>query len=232
MRNQQVGGSIGGPISRDRTHYFVAYEYEREPNTIFTSPTRLPNQSWSFPAKRQENSLLGRFDHDFSASDHLSVRISYYDFDNPFELGGTEHPSQANDRTRNSASVFGTWSKVLNDDMVQEVKFGYNHFEWTIGIVYADFPQLVFPGLAVGPERNHPQNFWQNQWNGRYELNVHKTSHDIKLGGEFVYWRDEGIRELVSRGEYIFTSRPDNLEERFPADAYGRSDAVGSHRSR
>ena len=106
------------------------------------------------------------------------MRVSYYDFENPFELGGTEHPSQANDRTRESASIFGTWSKVLNDDMVQD-------FDWTIGIVYADFPQLVFPGLSVGPERNHPQEFWQNQWNGRYELNVHKTRHDIKLGGEF-----------------------------------------------
>lgn len=218
--NQQIGGSFGGAIKRDKTHFFVAYEYEREPNTVFSAPVRLPNQTFSFPAKRTENSLLGRFDQDFSASDHLSVRLSYYDFENPFELGSTEHPSQANDRTRESVSVFGTWSKVLNDDMVQEVKFGYNHFEWNIGNVYADFAQLVFPGLALGPERNYPQNFWQNQWSGRYELNVHRTRHDIKLGGEFVYWRDEGIRELVSRGEYIFTERPDNLEQRFPADAY------------
>jgi len=218
--NQQIGGSFGGPIKQDRTHFFVAYEYEREPNTVYSAPVRLPNQTFSFPAKRTENSLLGRLDHDISADDHLSVRLSYWDFENPFELGGTEHPSQANDRTRQSASVFGTWSKVLSDNMVQEVKFGFNHFEWNIGNVFADFAQLVFPGLSLGPERNYPQNFWQNQWTGRYEVNIHRTRHDFKIGGEFVYWRDEGIRELVSRGEYIFTARPDNLEERFPADAY------------
>jgi hypothetical protein len=217
---QQIGGSFGGPIKRDRTHFFVAYEYEREPNTIFSAPVRLPNQTFSFPTKRTENSLLGRVDHDFSADDHLSVRLSYYDFDNPFELGGTTHPSAANYRTRQAGSVFGTWSKVLSDRMVQEVKFGYNHFEWDIGNVYADFARLVFPGLAVGPQRNYPQKFWQNQWTGRYELNVHRTAHDFKFGGEFVYWRDEGIRELVSRGEYIFTALPNNLEQRFPADAY------------
>ena len=32
--NQQVGGTFGGPIRRNRTHFFVNYEYEREPHTF------------------------------------------------------------------------------------------------------------------------------------------------------------------------------------------------------
>ena len=37
-QNQQIGGTFGGPIVKDKIHYFASYEYEREPGTIFTAP--------------------------------------------------------------------------------------------------------------------------------------------------------------------------------------------------
>jgi hypothetical protein len=37
--NQQISGTFGGPIRRDRVHFFVNYEYEREPQTsTWTTP--------------------------------------------------------------------------------------------------------------------------------------------------------------------------------------------------
>ena len=39
ISNQQFAGSVGGPILRDRLHYFGFYEYEREPRTsIWNTP--------------------------------------------------------------------------------------------------------------------------------------------------------------------------------------------------
>jgi hypothetical protein len=37
-QNQQLGGSFGGPIQRDKLHFFATYEYEREPNTFTVQP--------------------------------------------------------------------------------------------------------------------------------------------------------------------------------------------------
>ncbi|HET9832039.1 MAG TPA: carboxypeptidase-like regulatory domain-containing protein, partial [Vicinamibacterales bacterium] len=49
--DQQIGGTFGGPIVKDRLHYFFSYEYERQPGTIFTQPQGLSGQSFTFPTK-------------------------------------------------------------------------------------------------------------------------------------------------------------------------------------
>ncbi len=61
--NQQAGGTVGGPIARDRAHFFAAYEYEREPNTVIVAPAALGGQSKEFPAENRVYSLLGRVDY-------------------------------------------------------------------------------------------------------------------------------------------------------------------------
>ena len=60
--NQQVGGALGGPIVRDKLHYFGSYEYEREPSTAVSTPTFLPGQIFSFPSENINHSYFGRVD--------------------------------------------------------------------------------------------------------------------------------------------------------------------------
>ena len=47
--NQQLSGTFGGPIRRDRVHFFVNYEYEREPQT----------STWTTPYPRFNIDLVG-----------------------------------------------------------------------------------------------------------------------------------------------------------------------------
>jgi hypothetical protein len=63
FQNQQVGGTFGGPIVRNRAHFFGSYEYEREPSAVFLQPTRLPNQDFTFESKATNKNFLGRVDY-------------------------------------------------------------------------------------------------------------------------------------------------------------------------
>ena len=99
--NQQVGGTLGGPIRRNRAHFFGSYEYEREPSSAFLQPPRLPSQRFTFETKSTNKNFLGRFDQRLSNSDNLTIRGQRWDFNNPFRIdSGTNHPSRAEQPVR------------------------------------------------------------------------------------------------------------------------------------
>jgi len=225
--NQQLGAAVGGPLIRDRFHYFVSYEYEREPGTIIAIPpaSAFQGQNFSFDTKLTQTSFLGRGDYQMGSNNHLTMRGSYWDWKNPFtQVSGTEHPSQAATRSRKAINLATNWSSVLSSNALQEVKIGYSHFDWKNLLAepaLAGSPNLVFPGgVNIGQRRNYPQEFFQNTYSFRYDLSLHRGSHDWRIGGEFLRWHDTGQWQLLSRGEFIFTSTPPDLTARIPASAW------------
>jgi hypothetical protein len=228
-QNQQVGFSIGGPIVRDKIHYFATHEYERQPSTFFVQPPGY-TANIEFSNKVTQSRFLGRGDWQISEKDHLSVRFTTFYAKEPFgALGGGStytagnlHPTFASDLPRNNHATMVNWSRVLNPNMVQEVKAGYFHYHWNH--VPADgvplTPQYVFPGYIVGARSNYPEEFWQDTPSVRYDLSWHKSTHDLKIGGEFLRWHDSGWWLLRTRGLYTFTALPSDIERRFPLDAW------------
>ena len=219
--NQQIGGALGGPVIQNRLHYFVSYEYEREPGTRFASPTALPGQTFTIPFKNSQWSFLGRADYQLDANDRLSVRGSYWDWSNPFVLAATGHPSNASVQTKQATNVLGTWSRVLRSNLIHELKAGYNNFQWAnqglpqVGNTY----EYRFPGLTVGKPYNYPQWLYQHYTDGRYDLTWNKGNHDVKFGAEFIYARVNALWYLQREGIMTFTSVPADINSRIPFDA-------------
>jgi len=214
-QNQQVGGSLGGPIVKDKVHFFASVEYEREPGTIFTSPSLLPGQSFTLPYKNTQKSVLARVDDQLSANDRLTMRGSLYYLDNPLVLTAGAHPTNGYINTQQATNVVGNWSKVLSNNRVQEVRIGYNHFDWTrTPVPGQEGVEYNFAGgLIVGKAYNYPQLFYQNNFESRYDLSLHHNAHDLKVGGEFIYVKNTGDWRIQSVGRMIFNSNPTNLNQ-------------------
>jgi hypothetical protein len=216
-KNQQMGGAIGGPIKKDKMHFFASYEYEREPATLFTAPAALPGQNFTIPFKNSQQSILARVDDQLTSSDRLTVRGSRWDWENPFVLAAGGHPSNASVQTKNATNIAGIWSKVLSDSKVQEVRVGYNNFAWTNNPEPGqNTVEYDFVGLIVGKPYNFPQLFYQDNFESRYDLNWHMNKHDLKMGGEFIYVRNTGTWNIQQVGRMIFNSNPANMNAIIP----------------
>jgi hypothetical protein len=219
--DQQIGGTLGGPIVKDKLHYFFSYEYERQPATVFTQPAGLAGQSFTFPSKTTQRSLLARVDDQLGSKDQLSIRGSRWDWNNPFNLAGGSYPSTANVLDRYATNVLGTWSRVINTNTVQQVRVGYDDFFFgqTPLASVVGTPEFDFPGLTIGAPFNLPSVEWQRIVEGRYELNRHQGTHDMKLGGEFLHVAHTGYWHIRKNGVFTMTSVPANLSSLIPASA-------------
>jgi hypothetical protein len=233
FENEQVGGTFGGPIVRDRMHFFGSYEYERQPQDVFLAPTRLPHQTFQFETKDVNKNYLGRVDYQMSSSNSFTVRGQRWAFDNPFQIAsGTAHPSTAEQLRQRTNNVIGTWTHVMSSNTMLQVHGGYNGFSWFNDAIPSNdqpfyntpfmVPQISFPGLTLGGQANYPNYTWQDTYSGRGDLNTHMGRHDVKAGAEFLRVKDTKYWNLNRRGTYTFSTRPSDaeLERRFPADAW------------
>ena len=83
--NQQFSSTYGGPILRDKIHFFGSYGYEREPQTYaYNSPYPSFNIDQEFTGRTHQ--ILGRLDYQFTPQTRLTVRGSAYK--SLFYMGG------------------------------------------------------------------------------------------------------------------------------------------------
>ena len=215
--DKQYGGTIGGPIKKDKLWFFGAYEGEKQPSTLFLVPIGFGGQTFTFPSPLSTNSYLLRTDWQISSNNRLSVRGTGYTWGNPFTgPGGTQHPSRAADRTRTSYSVFGTWSHTQGANLVNEFKAGLNHFDWDNEALIPS-QEYRFQTNTIGGPYNYPQNFIQNTWQLRDDLYWLKRAHSIKAGAEYLRTTYGGIFQQNLRGTVLsFSSDPSSFSAVFP----------------
>jgi hypothetical protein len=229
--NQQLSGTLGGPIVKDRVHFFGSYEYEREPKTYsYNGPYPSFNVDVKFPSRVHK--VLGRFDYQFSSATRLSVRASGYN--NLFyALGGTgsatTHPSAGGTRKRVAPQYFATLTKVISNRTVNQLKGGLTNYErqdqpaarWKGG----DFPYhpvlhggsviVMLRGYTIGAS---PLNILQDTQSVRDDLTTSLGRHDLKLGGEYLRFHNEFRWCLRCDGviQADTATPPANLESLFP----------------
>jgi len=229
FKNQQLSVTAGGPIVRDRLHFFGNFEYDRTPRT-WIGNTPYPEFNLTIEDTVRSKMASGRLDYQFSPETRLMFRTTRSDQFTPGGVG-SNHPSSSSSNDSNEYAFFGHLTQVLSNRAVNQIKVGYsrwgfeqlpiatwsNHWQANNGIT-AGAPRLRLRGFATGGSFFHPREWIQKVTTVRDDFTLSFTGrgrHDLQVGGEFLYTDTLSTNCLMCMGQIFARGGPlpDNIVE-------------------
>ena len=204
LKNQQYSSTLGGPIMRDRLHFFGSYEYDRLPRSTIAN-TAFPLFNITLTGKESTHLSTARVDYQLNPANRLMLKGNLTKFNAPFAQLGSDHPAGSGSSTNKTTNLQLQLTQVLSNSALNEVKVGYagygfternqttwsNHPLASRGITNGH-PRIQFTGFNITGNNNWPRYWYQDAYNLRddftwsYELG---GRHDVKAGGEFMWWK-------------------------------------------
>ena len=221
--NQQIGGTLGGPIVKDKLHYFASYEYEREPGTMFVNPSALPARPSASRTRTARTASWRASTISCRQHNRLSVRGSRWNWSNPFVLTHRaliRRTRRFRPRTRPTCSAPGrAWQgrqpHAGDQGRLQRLPLDQR----AAGRRWSARREYRVPGLTFGAPYNYPQTLNQNNWTGRARLQLHKDTHDLKIGAEYIHVHNGGPWFIQRPGFFTLQQRAGQPGAVLPADA-------------
>ena len=228
-RNIQYGATIGGPIIRDKMHYFFSYEkQDKDEGRSYSYATR-PDLSFTTVQVSRIQNYVGRLDHQLSPRHNYSVRLLWDHqptVDQPLGTSPTKDTlSQDKDNDR---IVNGTYNWVIGATKLYTVRGVWVHEKPVRGQqLYqetGDFSQAP-PSLILGTSQITLQADW-NRADYRvmdaYSLDNTFSwfvsglggSHDFKVGEQYTFGQHFEENQRFLNGAFYFpTEKPFNAAD-------------------
>jgi hypothetical protein len=205
----QWGGAIGGPIFKNRTHYYGAFERTQATTswTLFepagsVAATDYASLLGTFPSPSNDTLLTARFDHDLKTNQQLFFRYSQeWQLSTASGCGGTTTTGCYDGHYPRKAYVVGhTWEPAAK--IVNEARFQYAYISYELGPWNTPIPtkpldlvdpnysknislSYTFTSLSYG--HNYAAVGVESRWQVNDSVTIQKGAHSIKLGVDLSY---------------------------------------------
>jgi len=193
----QYSASIGGPIVRDRTFFFVTADYTRQDRTAFLSSTLpvfvLPSDgNLAYTGHYRQTLFDGRLDHTLTPSQTLMLRTNYDRFydDNPQDaVGGTSAPSVARRYSRGAVTAQLNHTVVFNSNLLNEARLSYLNGDpvtkWEAQTLSTTYTRAGSVPFTIGQSRASDLFGRQQQFSDT--LSWSRGRHYLRFGGNVVH---------------------------------------------
>ncbi len=228
FRINQFGGSLGGPIKKDKAFFFLSYDGQRRkiPNdVILTIPSNLPNdadtqaglatlrsKSDSYQLARDQDVFLAKLDYQLNQKNRLTVRYNHQNFtglnnENSGVTNSLEHTGDSLVKTRTAnlslASVFS--ATFFNEFRVQYAK------DSEPGLANSANPEAtVRQGgatiLVIGRNNFSPRETTINRVQFADTVSLVRGAHALKTGFDVNFDNIKNYFPGNFSGNYLFGS--------------------------
>lgn len=183
---QRFGGLLGGPLRRDRTHYFASYEGRRLRETNVITSVLVPVNEREHPQTTDGHQAFGKVDHVFNSANNLSIR---YRIDKTEQtglgIGGLSTRERGRDFTNTSQDVSSNFTSILSNRAVNEFRFQYARlYRWNDVSNYTSKTGYTInrPSGNFGKANNQEQGESQNYWQFIENISYTRGTHTLKAG--------------------------------------------------
>ncbi|UWZ84814.1 TonB-dependent receptor [Occallatibacter riparius] len=241
---QQFGGSIGGPVKKDRAFLFFAINREREHQNLAEDPsayaqlvaaapffnaggTKLVDPAAAIPRPFFETRYNGRAD--LIINPKNSAYLSYSsqaNNSNNDQSDGTGDLNNGNFTVNHLQIANFTVNSILNDTTVNTFTSGFQYWNNLIDS-HISSPLVTFPNPAsFGTNTNVPQQSYQRKWQFKDDFSKVVGKHTFKGGFDYLWNPVEGgFFEFSSTLEIDFSDNPTNINNAY-ADTFSHPGLV------
>jgi hypothetical protein len=217
---QQFGGSVGGPLRKDKLFGFFAIEREREHQaqaedvkslaelTLAKGAGLAAQPSATIPRPFFETRYNGRTD--FVINNKNNIYLSYNSQVNDSlndQSDGKGDLTNGNFTKNHLILSNFTLNSILSNTTVNQFTAGYQYWNNLIASNISA-PLVTFPSASFGTNINVPQQSFQKKWQFKDDISKTVGHHTFKAGVDF-------INNPVEGGFFEFSS---TLEVDFAAD--------------
>jgi hypothetical protein len=206
FQRRQSGGSMGGPLIKDRVSFFASYERSEQRSVIATQQftPEFAHLSRITPSPQFQNQFSVRLDvratklHDvFVRHTHDGVRLFA-----PTSTSSLSYPSSWRNATAWSDQSLMGITSTLRPNLVNDLRFSY-FFNSVAGIPATEAdcagclgvgaPHITVAGLDIGISLAGATATLSRRYHLTDSVNWQKGAHQYRFGGSWEYLRSGGV---------------------------------------
>ena len=198
LTREQYGASIGGPIVRDRAHFFATYEKtERENSYTVLTGGLLPGlDGRSVPLTFEDELITAKATYNISPAQFLQVRYGMQENADKYGASALTAPSSLGTLSNEYESLLGGHTWQIGSASLNEFVFQYSSFDNLISADSSD-PFIAYPsGVTTGQNVNTPQGTHQRKRQFKDDFSFSTVlggdRHDFKAGVNYIDGYDLG----------------------------------------
>ena len=212
LRQNQFGATLGGPITKDKTFFFINYEGQRRGESPTYPPVLLNNLALINASKaalgiaRENLGILktkdndygfARLDHELGARNQLSVRYNIENSRNLNQLvgatldgGGIGAPSSGHNVFLSDQSLAGTLTSQIRSNLVNTALGQYARRHYNFPGVTGE-PNLDIPNeLLFGHNFGVLDKIWETRIQGSDSMSWISGKHFVRFGADVNHVRN------------------------------------------
>jgi Carboxypeptidase regulatory-like domain len=206
---QRFGGAFGGPLVKDRTHFFTSYEGWRSRGHNIVSSPAAPQAA--VPDDEDQHLLFARLDYRKSSRQQWTLHYNGQWFDWHNEPGGLTLPGSGTSYRNDVHTLFVGSTTVLSDTLVNAFRGQFARYtdvrEDLNPAVYASRAGYSIAGGVIGAYGYGADP--EDTWEASDTMSFTSGPHALRFGGGMKYVRAHNTSLTYGRGAYFFAGPPD-----------------------